>query len=123
MVLADSNILIYATQAQHAKLRRWLLDPLPKVSVISRLEILGYHKLQESERAALGGLLDCLELVALTPASFEIAIRLRQRQKMTLGDALIAATCLEHGYSLATANTRDFDWIEEIHAFNPLVLG
>lgn len=120
MVLADSNILIYATQAQHAKLRRWLLETLPRVSAISRVEILGYHKLQEPERAALGSLLDSLELVALTPVCLEIAIRLRQQQKMTLGDSLIAATCLEHGYALATANTRDFEWIKELKAFNPL---
>lgn len=45
MVLADSNILIYATQPEHAKLRQWLLDTLPKISIISRVEILGYHKL------------------------------------------------------------------------------
>jgi hypothetical protein len=53
MVLADSNILIYATQPEHAKLRQWLLDTLPKASIISRVEILGYHKLQEAEQAAL----------------------------------------------------------------------
>ena len=120
MVLADSNILIYATQPQRPKLRHWLLDTLPRVSVISRVEILGYHRLQESERAALTELLDNLELVYLSPASFEIAIQLRQRQKLTLGDALIAATCLEQGYSLATANTRDFSWIDELDVFNPL---
>lgn len=51
MVLADSNILIYATQPEHAKLRQWLLDTLPKASIISRVEILGYHKLQKAEQA------------------------------------------------------------------------
>jgi predicted nucleic acid-binding protein len=121
MVLADSNILIYATQPEHTQLRQWLLDTLPKVSVISRVEILGYHKLQETEQAALTELLDILELVYLTPACYEIAIQLRQRQKLTLGDALIAATCLEQNYALATANIGDFGWIEELKAFNPLV--
>lgn len=48
MVLSDSNILIYATQPEHASLRQWLLNALPKVSIISRVEILGYHKLQEA---------------------------------------------------------------------------
>lgn len=123
MVLADSNILIYATQPEHAKLRQWLLDTLPKVSIISRVEILGYHKLQEAEQAALTELLDNLELVYLTPACYEIAIQLRQRQKLTLGDALIAATCLEQDYTLATANIGDFSWIEELKTFNPLETG
>ena len=120
MVLADSNILIYATQPEHPKLRQWLLDTLPKVSVISRVEILGYHKLQETEQIALAELLDNLELVYLTPACYEIAIQLRQQQKLTLGDALIAATCLEQRYTLATANIGDFGWIQELKAFNPL---
>ena len=120
MVLADSNILIYATQPEHPKLRQWLLDTLPKVSVISRVEILGYHKLQETEQIALAELLDNLELVYLTPACYEIAIQLRQQQKLTLGDALIVATCLEQRYTLATANIGDFGWIQELKAFNPL---
>ncbi len=42
-------------------------------------------------------------------------------RKFTLADSLIAATCLEHGYTLATCNTEDFDWIGELKAFNPLV--
>ena len=120
MVLADSNILIYATQPEHPKLRQWLLDTLPKVSVISRVEILGYHKLQETEQIALAELLDNLQLVYLTPACYEIAIQLRQQQKLTLGDALIVATCLEQRYTLATANIGDFGWIQELKAFNPL---
>lgn len=121
MVLADSNILIYATQPEHAKLRQWLLDTLPKVSVISRVEILGYHKLQAIEQAALAELLDNLELVYLTSACYEIATQLRQQQKLTLGDSLIAATCLEQNYALATANIGDFARIQKLKVFNPLV--
>lgn len=121
-MLVDSNILIYATQPEHCKLRQWLLDTLPKVSVISKVEILGYHKLQPTEKAALTALLDSLDLIYLTPASYEIAIQLRQQQKCTLGDALIAATCLEEGYALATSNTDDFNWIEGLKVFNPLVV-
>lgn len=119
MVLADSNLLIYAIQPQYARLRQWLLADLPCVSVISRVEILGYHRLQASEREALAELLDNLDLVYPSPACFEIAIQLRQRQKMTLGDALIAATCLDKGLALATANLRDFAWIQELKVFNP----
>lgn len=87
------------------------------------MEILGYHKFQEAEQASLTELLDNLELVYLTPACYEIAIQLRQRQKLTLGDALIAATCLEQDYNLATANIKDFGWIEELKTFNPLETG
>jgi hypothetical protein len=122
-MLVDSNILIYATKPEHAKLRRWLVNVLPKVSVVSKVEILGYHKLHAAEKAALSELLDNLELIYLTHASYEIAIQLRQQRKLTLGDALIAATGLERGYTLATCNTDDFAWIDELKLFNPLEAG
>lgn len=110
-MLIDSNILIYATKPEHARLRQWLIDTLPKVSVISKVEILGYHKLHSAEKVALTELLSSLELIYLTPSSYEIAIQLRQQRKLTLGDTLIAATCLERGYMLATCNTGDFTCI------------
>ncbi len=119
-MLADSNILIYATKPEHTELRQWLIEKLPKVSVISKVEILGYHKLHVAEKVALTELLGTLELIYLTPSSYEIAIQLRQQRKLTLGDALIAATCLELGYTLATRNTLDFTWIEELKVINPL---
>ncbi len=48
------------------------------------------------------------------------AIALRQQRKMSLGDALIAAACLEHQLPLATANEKDFDWVEGLEMVNPL---
>ena len=122
-MLVDSNILIYATKPEYTKLRQWLVDTLPKASVISKVEILGYHKLHTAEKAALTELLNSLELIYLTPASYEIAIQLRQQRKLTLGDSLIAATCFERGYTLATSNVGDFAWIEELKVFNPLEAG
>ncbi|KAF0202681.1 MAG: PIN domain-containing [Gallionellaceae bacterium] len=119
-MLVDSNILIYATKPEHSKLHLWLVDILPKISVISKVEILGYHKLHPAEKDALTELLNSLELIYLTPACYEIAIQLRQQRKLTLGDALIAATCIERGYALATCNTSDFTWINELKLFNPL---
>lgn len=119
-MLVDSNILIYATKPEHSKLRQWLIDTLPKASVISKVEILGYHKLNSAEKVVLTELLGSLELIYLTPSSYEIAIQLRQQRKLTLGDSLIAATCLERGYALATCNTGDFAWIDELKVINPL---
>ncbi len=119
-MLVDSNLLIYATKPEYAELRQWLLDTLPKVSIISKVEILGYHKLHPDEKTALTELLNNLDVIYLTPASYEIAIQLRQQRKLTLGDSLIGATCLEQGYTLATCNTGDFAWIGELKVINPL---
>lgn len=120
MILVDSNLLIYAVQPNYADLRTWLLKTLPKASVISRVEVLGYHKLKTQEQKALENLLNVLETIYPTATTFELAIGLRQRRKMLLGDALIAATCIEHNLILATNNTADFAWVAEITLLNPL---
>jgi toxin FitB len=56
--------------------------------------------------------LNNLEVIYLNPGCYELAIALKQQRKMSLGDALIAAICIEHHKILATRNTADFDWIE-----------
>lgn len=47
-----------------------------------------------------------------------LALRRGQGRPVALGDALIAGTCLSHGLSLATRNTRDFDG-SGLHVVNP----
>ncbi|VAW32571.1 hypothetical protein MNBD_CHLOROFLEXI01-1034 [hydrothermal vent metagenome] len=39
---------------------------------------------------------------------------------MSLGDALIAATCLIHTLSLLTHNKKDFEWIPNLSVIDPL---
>ena len=47
------------------------------------------------------------------------AITFRQQHKMSLGDAIIAATATEYKQRLATRNTKDFAWAENIEVINP----
>jgi predicted nucleic acid-binding protein len=119
VILADSNLIIYAVQPDCSALRSWFLETLPVISVISRVEVLGYHQLKAQEQNSLEDLLNALETVYPTPATFELAIGLRQRRRMLLGDALIAATCIEHGCVLATHNTGDFAWVTELNLLDP----
>jgi predicted nucleic acid-binding protein len=39
---------------------------------------------------------------------------------MSLGDALIAGTALSHDLRLATHNTDDFTWIDDLAVFDPI---
>ncbi|WPD23300.1 MAG: PIN domain-containing protein [Candidatus Electrothrix scaldis] len=50
----------------------------------------------------------------------DTAIALRQQRKMSLGDALVAATALEHHQTLLTRNVKDFEWVEGLKVINPL---
>jgi predicted nucleic acid-binding protein len=121
-MLIDSNLIIYATQPPYTQLRSWLVNYATHYSAISRLETLGYHRLSDAERQAITAILENLDILMIGKITLEIAITLRQQRKMSLGDALIAATCLEHGLPLATANGKDFEWIDGLVIHNPAEL-
>jgi len=122
-MLIDSNLIIYATQPPYTQLRSWLVNYATHYSAISRLETLGYHHLGDPEKQAIMAILENLDILMINPVTLEIAIALRQQRKMSLGDALIAAACLEHNLPLATANDKDFGWIADLVIHNPLEQG
>jgi len=120
-MLVDSNLLIYSVQPPFSSLRDWLAHSAVYYSAVSRLEILGYHRLTPIAKQAIEQVLQPIPLILPTALTFEIAITLRQQRKMSLGDALIAATCLEHQLTLATHNVKDFEWIAELNLYDPLL--
>ena len=46
MTLIDSNLIIYAVQAEYKNLREWSIDNEPSHSIIIRVEVLGFARLQ-----------------------------------------------------------------------------
>lgn len=65
--------------------------------------------------------------LAVDSGAFELAGRLRATRQsrgrpLSVGDALIAATCLVHGATLATRNVRDFDGLD-LRLINPFETG
>jgi len=53
-MLIDSNILIYAAHPEFGWLRSFIRDQAPAASIITYIEVVGYHKLLGSERTLLG---------------------------------------------------------------------
>lgn len=47
MRLLDSNIIIYAAQPQHNELRALILDEPAGISLVTQVEVLGFHRLSE----------------------------------------------------------------------------
>ncbi len=90
------------------------------VSAISKIEVLGYHKLSPTNRRKLEMLFDLLPILPVSEDVVEWAIVLRQQRKMSLGDALIAGTALSYGLALVTANVKDYEWIEGLEIINPV---
>ena len=119
-MLLDSNIIIYAAQPEHAALRQFIEMHTPAVSVISHIEVLGYHKLTEDDRQFLEQFFRTAKRLPLSETVVQWAVKLRQRRKMSLGDSIIAGTAIAYDRTLVTRNTDDFRWIEEIKLLNPL---
>lgn len=120
MILLDSNILIYATRPEHSALREFPVTTPLSVSIISKIEVLGFHRLEPWEHEALSRLFQTAKVLPLTSEIADRAVQLRQRRKIGLGDAIIAATALVHGIPLATRNTSDFRHIGGLSLLNPI---
>ena len=103
--LLDSNILIYAARPTPAytTLRQWVQHPDAAVSALSQVEVLGFHRLEAQDELFLR-----LALAALPPAISAAvlgrAVWVRQQFRLKTPDAIIAATALEHGLTLVTAD-------------------
>jgi len=119
-MLLDSNLIIYASRPQHAALRTFIAREAPSVSAVSRVETLGYHALTETESQFLQEFFEAAIVLPVSQSVIAEAIQLRQERPMSLGDALIGGTALNHDLRLATHNTEDFNWIEGLEIIDPL---
>lgn len=118
--ILDSNIIIYAGLPDYDTLRDFLADYHFHVSEISKLEVLGYPKLSADDKQNFEYFFT--EITTEHGISSEIiqrAIALRQIRKMSLGDAIIAATALVNNLPIITRNSGDFDWIDTLTIINP----
>ena len=120
-MLLDSNIVIYAASNQRAELVRLIEEPTMAVSIVTYIEVLGYHGLDESQERFCQNFFRNVVILPLTGQIADQAVELRQRRRMSLGDAIIAATGMAHNLALVTRNLRDFRWINELKLVDPFV--
>ncbi|MCP4423841.1 MAG: type II toxin-antitoxin system VapC family toxin [Chloroflexi bacterium] len=119
-MLLDSNIIIYASLPEYDELREFIATQAPLVSAISYVEVLGYHQLTKVERTYFSEFFQAAAILPLSNSVIEQATKLRQLRKISLGDALIAATALVHDLKVITRNQKDFDWIPNLSVHNPI---
>lgn len=119
-MLLDTNIVIYAAQPEHAYLRAFIETHAPSVSIITRIETLGYHRLRAEEKTALEAFFEAADVLPVTDDVADRAVALRQRRRLSLGDSLIAATALASALQLVTHNVADFAWIDGLEIVDPV---
>jgi predicted nucleic acid-binding protein len=122
-MIIDSNLIIYASRPEYPGLRRLIAYRVPAVSAVSKIEVLGYHKLFENDRHYFERFFEACHILPITDAVIARAIVLRQSRKMSLGDALIAATALESERELHTHNIKDYEGIHGLVAIDPIASG
>lgn len=120
MRLLDSNLIIYSALPDYAYLRSLLKSADSYASEVTRLEVLGFHRLDVPSQLYFESVFTALPLLAIDRTTVDEAIRLRQRRKMTLGDAIVAATARLNQLEVYTRNVGDFNWIPGLTVINPI---
>lgn len=114
MILLDSNIAIYAAQSPYQKLREWLREQTLIVSDLTKLEVLGYHRISNTELDYFSRFFSSIDVIPISNDIIETAIPVRRVNKMSLGDSIIAASVLMHNLELCTNNEKDFENVENL---------
>lgn len=118
MIILDTNIFIYL--ANGALMAQELKDNDIAFPSIVKLEALGYAHITVAEQSYLEALFAECQQLEFDESIIRRSITLRQQNKMSLGDSIVAASALEHDCELWTANEKDFASIEDLRLYNPL---
>ncbi|HQU92146.1 MAG TPA: type II toxin-antitoxin system VapC family toxin [Pyrinomonadaceae bacterium] len=121
-MLLDSNIIIYSALEEHEDLREFIEGISPSASEISRIEVLGFHKLSPDAGDFFTALFETFDMFPISSEVVAKAVELRQAKKIALGDSIVAATAILQNRTLVTANVKDFHGIPDLKIFNPLDL-
>jgi hypothetical protein len=96
-----------------------MLEESFATSQVCRIEVLGYHLITTTHKQLLTEMFSAVKMIPMTVPIVERAIQLRQQRRMSLGDAIVAATALERDLILWTRNVKDFTWIPDLVVHDP----
>jgi predicted nucleic acid-binding protein len=95
-----------------------VIDAVPKLSVITQIELLCWKSVPDVEQKLMEFINDSIVL-NITPKVIEYCVNLRKMKKIKIPDAIIAATALAHNCILITNNEKDFANVEGLSITNP----
>lgn len=121
-MILDSNIIIYSAIPENIKLRQFMYENNFYCSRISYLEVLGYHKINYQDKSYFKKFFNLLPVIEMDKEIIEKAVELRQLEKLSVGDSIIAATAYLHDLILVTNNEKDFKKLSGIKMINPFKL-
>ena len=96
-----------------------IIDTTYYLSVITKIELLGFAFTDAANLLNTRNFINDGIVISLTDDIVEQTINLRQRYKIKLPDAVIAATAIVCDFTLISRNDKGFSNITEFAYFNP----
>jgi predicted nucleic acid-binding protein len=120
--LIDSNVVIAYLDnklpANGMKILHSIIDDIPQISIITKIEVLRFNTIAESYRILQDFISESIVL-NLNEIVVDSTISICRSRKIKLPDAIIAATALVNNYTLITRNVSDFKMIVGLELLNP----
>jgi len=116
-LFVDTNILIDLSEGKH-QISNYLDGNSIHISVITEIELLGWPRISQAHKEYFGKLIEECHVVELSSAIKNLTIELKQKHKIKLPDAVIAASAL---YLDVPLLTRDVAF-EKIKSLNLLII-
>jgi predicted nucleic acid-binding protein len=123
--IIDTNILIYhlagvLTDQAEASLAD-ALESGSYISIITRIELLGWRKHSPDSLKAAEAMLKSVSEIPLHEEIIRLCISFRQNYPIKLPDAIIAATARHAKVPLMTRNITDFEQVPELKMIDPFL--
>ncbi len=97
-----------------------IIDQIPIISVITKIEVLGFNASDEHYQI-LTDFMNDASILNLSNHIVDASIEIRKNYKTKLPDAIIAATAIVHGLTLISRNVSDFNKIKGLQILDPHV--
>jgi predicted nucleic acid-binding protein len=118
--LIDTNVAIYYFGSLLSEDAASFIEALFKsnyyISVINRIELLGFNKISPAQHKALEAFVNNATIIDLDEAVVIETIKIRQQSSTKLPDAIIAASCIVNDCCLLSNNSKDFEKINGLTA-------
>jgi predicted nucleic acid-binding protein len=95
-----------------------VIDAVPNVSVVTKIEVLGFNA-PEQHYQLLTNFINDATVLDLTNNVVEASIDIRKKHKTKLPDAIIAATALVYDLVIISRNISDFKNIDGLQVIDP----
>lgn len=112
-LFVDTNILINLAEGKR-EVDQYLEGNNLFVSVITEIELLGWHKITNQQKDFFQALLNDCTLIGLTKPVKELAIELKQKHKIKLPDSVISASAIHLDIPLITLD-QGFEKIKDLN--------